>query len=301
MKRLYIILLTTGVALFLALAGCGGNGDGPEVVPEPAEPEIAYARDIAFDSLTAGQVRQLLQSRGKWKVEALYMSPVEYYMRQSLFYYPPDSGTYIEFTADDSLRFYTDTGVVTEKIVDWLPTSVGSEQAAYEMPGISNYRLILNTETDRRKRFYCLPEAINLKELPQPDFSQNVSLDGLPVYQMIQILSGTKWKIRQGCFDGHCSEAELYVAFEFVGTNTFRIIRDSVARDYEIGVTVTPGINGFLCSYSFWEHYPSLEEAGELISIVVLSDICNKQMTFRMSFANAYDFPDSIYHCVLVE
>jgi hypothetical protein len=37
MKRLYIILLTTGVALFLALAGCGGSNGEPEPVPPPAD------------------------------------------------------------------------------------------------------------------------------------------------------------------------------------------------------------------------------------------------------------------------
>jgi hypothetical protein len=31
--RIQIILLITGVVLFLALAGCGGSGDGPEVPP----------------------------------------------------------------------------------------------------------------------------------------------------------------------------------------------------------------------------------------------------------------------------
>ncbi|MDR2495686.1 MAG: hypothetical protein LBD21_00940 [Tannerellaceae bacterium] len=46
MKQLQMILLTTGVVLFLALAGCGGsNGDGPEVVPPPADTVVTEPPD----------------------------------------------------------------------------------------------------------------------------------------------------------------------------------------------------------------------------------------------------------------
>jgi hypothetical protein len=46
MKRIRIVLLTTGVVFFLALAGCGGNGgDGPEPVPPPEDTVVVEEPD----------------------------------------------------------------------------------------------------------------------------------------------------------------------------------------------------------------------------------------------------------------
>ena len=275
----------------------------PYIIPDTEE----YGSNISFEKLTIDQVQQFLQEQGKWIIEDKYMSDVDDYI--VLYYYPPGSEKYFEFIGKDTLLLFTDTVVITYRI-QWETSTflrlfdTDSTETYFSMPGILNYRLqLFGTENKSKIRFDCIPEK-KLSDLPKPDLSQKDLLAELSIYQIMQLLSGTKWKMWQICrysYD-YCIEMDPdeYIAFEFIGTNTLRFIRDSVAEDYEIGPLYEEGNDhkGFHSSYPF---YRTLEEAGISYSFVEIFGLSDKKMKIKFKLQWITDLEEPGYICVLVE
>ena len=117
MKALQIILLITGVALFLALAGCGGSGndDGPEppvdtvaVEPPPGQPLPPYLPDNWAKLYPMDSLSPLLPPwRGKWVcIKAINMIGMMFYENDR----PLSELSYMEFYPDGRLIYSKSNG-----------------------------------------------------------------------------------------------------------------------------------------------------------------------------------------------
>jgi hypothetical protein len=314
-----LILLITSVVICLYLAGCGKDIETrpPWEMPDRIPPLTPgkYVRDISFDTLTIAGVQEVLRGEKKWMVEAKYISDI-IDQHWASFYNPPGSEKYFEFTGRYSLRLVTDTGATTYNIA-WESSTLlrlldaDSTVIRFEMPGISNYRLQLyelyyayNEYKEYGRRFECIPEE-RLPGLPKPDLSQRDSFHMLSIHQIMQFLSGTKWKLWEVCGYGPCREPNVEAYYEFIGTNTLRITRDSVTSDHEIGRffeerhrEVLGVSKGF---HSSSPYYRTLEEAGPSFSCAYLMSLYDKKMRIYFSPWGVTDLEVPTYNMVLVK